>query len=291
MDSGELTYDEWDGDWLSAALHDDAAQVRTASTNRAEIAVKHRVERRFARYMKNSKSEAERSARLAAIDDELRLLANEVAVEYSAPEPEKLYEAAVKRAYDFGAPYQTVQEGTPAHGYSTVPCEQCGQPAVIGTPCPKCGHVNQPGQEPSAGGMGGLRDRLMAATAAEVPTDGYDRRTVDPDEAIGTTPASSSGESFKAVDMTKERSDSKAHPGEVQDIEDKGNWRDDQARQHSDPNPPKTKHKVDQVSADSPIGKEQVGDHTDTFGKGHGVTDPVTDAAASKLGKWHVLDS
>lgn len=283
-------------DWLSVALHDNEAQIRTANTNRAGIAVKHRVERRFARYMTNARSEAERKARLSAIDDELRLLANEVAIEYSAPDPDSLYQAAIKLAYDFGAPYQQVQEGTPEHGYSTVPCANCGTPAALGAPCPSCGHVNQPGQDQAAGGMGGLRNRLQPM-AAEVPADGYDRRSVDPDEAIGTTPASSSGESFKGAEKSLDAAKgtpSKLHPADEQDIEDKGNWRDDQAYNQSDPNAPKIKMKNENTDGGAPHGKELVGPHgggSNTFGDSHGVTDAVTETAVSKLGNWFILDS
>jgi len=137
--------------------------------------------------------------------------------------------------------------------------------------------------------------RNLQPTAAEVPTDGYDRRTIDSDEIIGDTPAGWGGEHLKGAEKTLDgiRDNSKAHPGEIQNIEDHGNWRDDQAHHEKDPNPPKIKHKVEQVDlgAKNPF-KEQVGDNTKTFGDSHGVTPAFTPEmpVLGHTSKWHVLE-
>lgn len=278
-------------DWLSLVLHDEEAHVRTASTNRALIAVKHRTEKRFARYLKSAQSADEFQARLSAIDDELRLMANEIAVEHSAPEPDKLYEAAAKVAFDFGAPYQTVQEGTPQHGNGQAPCPSCGALMHVGAPCPNCGKTYTPGQEqPGAAGMGGLRNRLQTqgTTAAEVPTDGYDRRTTDPDGVIGDTPAGWGGESLKGHDVSfeKVKGDSKAHPSETQSIEDKGTWRDKETDPTKD-----IKYPGKTVDVEKPIGAEQVGDNTKTFGDGDQAPAFTPDKPVlGHTAKWHVLE-
>lgn len=270
-------------DWFSLALHDDAAMVREASTNRAMVAVKHRTEKRFARYLRSAQTEVEFTARLSAIDDDLRLMSNEIAIEHSAPEPEKLYEAAVKTAIGFGAP----QAGQPGMQSGAAPCPNCGSPLQPGMSCPGCGNAAQNGGgQPQAGGM-----RNLMPTAAEVPTDGYDRRTIDPDEVVGDTPAGWGGEHLKDGQKDPDHNDSKAHPGVTQDIEDHGNWRDEQSHKTKDPNPPKIKHKVEEqdLGAKNPY-KEQVGDNTKTFGDTHEVA-PAYTPAKPVLGhtRWHVL--
>lgn len=269
-------------DWLSLALYDDEENIRTASTNRAMVAVKHRTENRFARYMKASQSASEAAARLSAIEDDIRLMANQIAVEYSAPEPDKLYEAAIKLAYGFGAPNQAL----PGDPGGATPCPSCGSPTQPGAPCPQCSQM--PGQEamPQAGGM---RNSLMP-TAAEVPADGQTRRHADPDEVIGDTPASSSGESFKGdktLDAAK-GDKSKQHPGETQEVADKGTWRDN--GNVPSKGTPKVKHKVktEDLGGDNPH-SEQKGDHTKTFGDGHGVTDAVTPGTVTAR-LWHVFE-
>jgi hypothetical protein len=149
--------------------------------------------------------------------------------------------------------------------------------------------------QPANAGMGGLRNRLQPQ-AAEVPSDGYDRRTIDPDGVVGDTPASGAGEHLKGAEKSLEKAKgtpSKAHPAETQDIEDHGNWRDNQSGHTSDPNPPEIKHKVEQVDlgAKNPA-KEQVGDNTKTFGDGHGVTPAYTPEmpVLGHTAKWHILE-
>ncbi len=276
-----------DADWFSLALHDDAGMVREASTNRAMVAVKHRTEKRFSRYLKAAQTTTEFTARLSAIDDDLRLMSNEIAIEHSAPEPEKLYEAAVKTAIGFGAP----QAGQPGMQPGAAPCPNCGSPSQPGMSCPNCGNAGQTGGgQPQAGGM-----RNLMPTAAEVPTDGYDRRTIDPDEVVGDTPAGWGGEHLKGAEKTLNdvRDKSKAHPGEIQDIEDHGEWRDGQSTHTTDPNPPKIKHKVEEqdLGAKNPY-KEQVGDHTKTFGDTHEVAPAYTPGKPTMghTSLWHVLE-
>jgi hypothetical protein len=258
-------------DWLSLALHDDEGMVRQASTNRALIAVKHRTDKRFSRYLKAAQSSDEFTARLSAIDDELRLLANEVAIEHSAPDPEELYTAAVKLALGFGAPTPAMQQP----GGEAL-CPSCGAPTQPGVPCPNCAGQGQ---------AGGMRNSLQP-TAAEVPTDGYDRRTVDPDAEIGNTPAGWGGESLKGHDTSfeKMKGKSKDHPSETQNIIDNGTWRDERSDPQND-----IKRKVEHKDVETPIGPEQTGDNTKTFGDSSKAGDPISREKAV-LGSWHLLE-
>ena len=170
----------------------------------------------------------------------------------------------MKTAIGFGAP-QSMQPGIPPTMQTgAAPCPNCGSLTQPGQPCPGCGNAaSTGGSQPQAGGM---RNSLQPM-AAEVPTDGYDRRTIDSDEVVGDTPAGWGGEHLKDGLKDPDRNDSKAHPGETQNIEDHGNWRDEQSHKTNDPNPPKIKHKVEEqdLGAKNPY-KEQVGDqHQDVW--------------------------
>ena len=280
-------------DWLSVALTDDAGNQRTASTNRALIAVKHRTEKRFARYLKGAQSKVEFDARLGAIDDELHMMANEVAIEHSAPEPDKLYEAALKHALGFGAP------GVPQPGMQqgTAPCPSCGSPLQPGAPCPNC--AGKPGNM-----QGGMRNNVapQQMMAAEVPSDGQNRRSADPDEKIGDTPASSAGESYKYPKtedklLDESKDNSKLHPRELQDVTDRPetrkDWNNPGAGNDGFGGTPPVDHKVDvwNLAEDNQF-KEQTGPATSTFGEGDNA-EPVTKAADPVLGstrQWHILE-
>ena len=279
-------------DWLSYALAEMDTEKIAASNKRAEAALKVRLDQRVTKFLKRATDADELGERLDVVDPAVQEIVDEVATEYGAS-PEHLLEAATasikKSVGDFFDQPFGAGEGVPAHGYSEVPCQNCGKAAQLGVPCPNCGYTNEPGQ--GQGGGGSLRERLMAPqakTAADDDAghDAYQHERVNPDSIIGDTPASSAFEGTKYdTSVEKALGGSKDHPREFQNVAD-----------HVEDRRTLNDGTDKSVGVERAVGSEDLGGsdpHTEQKGKGGTFTEGdrgSAGAADAVTSKFHILD-
>lgn len=281
-------------DWLSFALAEYDTDKIAASNQRAEAALKVRLEQRVSRFLKAATDVEELGMRLDVVDPTVSEIVNEVATEYGA-NPETLYESAVSAVGKIAAgdffqqPFQQGGEGVPPHSFTDVPCQKCGHPAALGVPCKWCGNVNEPTDPSTPEGFnpGSLRQRIMGATVPDdAGHDSYEHDSVNPNNKIGDTPASSAFEGTKFdTDVEKALDGSKDHPRQFQNVAD-----------HVEDRRTLNDGKDKSVGVERAVGNEDLGaknPFTEQHGKGGTFAEGdrgSAGAADAVTSKFHILD-